>query len=101
MPAASCANRVTQSKAEGKAMKWEGVGYEGNAVSFTERLVGAAHGGQVVLSGSAWASVQDGLPGLSQVGCHLFPTLLFSTCSIGVCMSGSILCRSVRYAQPK
>ena len=55
------------SSGEGRAFKWEGQGYEGAAVDFTHRLAQAAHGGQVVLSGSAWAKVQDQLPGLSQV----------------------------------
>ena len=43
------------------------VHYTGVGVDFTQRLAEAAHGGQVVLSESAWASVQDQLPGSSQV----------------------------------
>lgn len=58
--------RVEQEGGDGKVVKWEGLIYVGNAVAFTQRLGQAAHGGQVVLSGSAWASVQDSLPGLSQ-----------------------------------
>lgn len=62
------AGRVLQPRGVSKPVKWVGRAYEGDAVSFAQKLVQAAHGGQVVLSGTAWASVQDGLPGLSQVG---------------------------------
>jgi len=41
--------------------------YFGGGVEFTQALGRATHGGQVVLSESAWASIQDQLPGSSQV----------------------------------
>lgn len=43
------------------------VHFFGSGVDFTHALAKAAHGGQVVLSESAWASSQDQLPGSSQV----------------------------------
>lgn len=58
---------MTQADVLDRAMKWEGQSYEGKALTFVRRLSQAAHGGQVVLSGPSWASVQDQLPGLSQV----------------------------------
>ncbi|KAK9786282.1 hypothetical protein WJX73_000303 [Symbiochloris irregularis] len=67
--------KVEQEEGGDKVVKWEGLTYVGPAVAFAQRLGQAAHGGQVVLSGSAWASVQDSLPGLSQVislGTHQF-----------------------------
>ena len=44
--------------------------YSGNGVAFVQLLARATHGGQVVLSEPAWASVQDQLPGSSQVLPH-------------------------------
>ena len=43
------------------------VHYFGTGVELVQALGRAAHGGQVVLSESAWASIQDQLPGSSQV----------------------------------
>lgn len=41
--------------------------YFGVGVELAQALGRAAHGGQVLLSESAWASIQDQLPGSSQV----------------------------------
>lgn len=45
--------------------------YFGGGVEFVQALGRSAHGGQVVLSESAWAAIQDQLPGSCQAGLSL------------------------------
>lgn len=42
--------------------------YHGPGVDLAKDLSFVAHGGQIVLSETAWAGVQDRLPGASQAG---------------------------------
>lgn len=50
----------------------DAVVYRGEGEKFARRLSKVIHGGQVVLSETAWASIQDQIPGQSQV-CDLSP----------------------------
>ena len=45
----------------------DAVVYQGEGEKFARRLSKVIHGGQVVLSETAWASIQDQIPGQSQV----------------------------------
>ena len=45
----------------------DAVVYRGDGEKFARRLSKVIHGGQVVLSEIAWASIQDQIPGQSQV----------------------------------
>ena len=47
----------------------DAVVYQGEGEKFARRLSKVIHGGQVVLSETAWASIQDQIPGQSQVAC--------------------------------
>lgn len=51
--------------------------YFGGGVEFAQALGRSAHGGQVVLSESSWASIQDQLPGSCQVVCTTSTTSTF------------------------
>ena len=50
----------------------DAVVYRGDGEKFARRLSKVIHGGQVVLSEIAWASIQDQIPGQSQVWSVLF-----------------------------
>ena len=43
--------------------------YAGHGISFTRRLAAVAHGGQIILSGRTWTTVQNSLSYRSQVFC--------------------------------
>jgi class 3 adenylate cyclase len=53
---------------KGDAGAWDPeVTYEGSGEALAEDLADLVHGGQVVLSESAWRAVQDHIPGQAQV----------------------------------
>ena len=75
--------------------------YSGEGVKMIDSLANIAYGGQVVLSETAWASVQDRLPGSTQVRIPVYismtvtqvssPVLLFCLANSSVLYCGSNL----------
>ena len=49
-----------------RSQRDDAVVYQGEGEKFARRLSKVIHGGQVVLSETAWASIQDQIPGQSQ-----------------------------------
>lgn len=49
-----------------RSQRDDAVVYSGEGERFARRLSKVIHGGQVVLSETAWASIQDQIPGQSQ-----------------------------------
>lgn len=64
----------------------DAVVYRGDGEKFARRLSKVIHGGQVVLSEIAWASIQDQIPGQSQV--IQLGICLYSECNAGFVYGG-------------
>lgn len=62
----------------------DAVVYQGEGEKFARRLSKVIHGGQVVLSETAWASIQDQIPGQSQVAC--FACFACLVCHKSICL---------------
>lgn len=63
----------------------DAVVYQGDGEKFTRRLSKVIHGGQVVLSEIAWASIQDQIPGQSQVDLAIFVFSMSPTFKLNMC----------------
>ena len=70
MLAATCRKEV-HTAGPMTSQRDDAVVYQGEGEKFARRLSKVIHGGQVVLSETAWASIQDQIPGQSQVGAEV------------------------------